>query len=412
MNEKFLDIGVEAEFVNALEGIGITEPTLIQQQAIPEALKGKNIIGQSATGTGKTFAYLLPILQKLDLTSNAVQAVILAPTYELAMQIFHQTELLIKSSGKNISCASLIGGANINRQIDKLKKKPQVIVGSAGRIMELCKKGKLKLDRVNTLVLDEVDKLLDDQNMKSVKQVQQEIKKECQYLLFSATISPRTINRAEFVTDPVVISLKNEIVLKPNIENLYFIAEFRDKIDVLRKLAAILKVNRGLVFLNRNDNVLKALEKLKFHGVKVTALNSGAGKVERKKAIDDFSKGKVQFLIASDVAARGLDIADIDYVFNLDLPEDEKVYLHRVGRTGRAGKAGFAVSLVDPKEVMKLSEFAKKIKIELKPKRMVNGTVVDFLPRERKTVAPKKIKNDNKNDNLVKIKNNQGKKRF
>lgn len=402
MSDKFLNIGVKAEFCAALEGIGIVDPTPIQYQTISEGLAGKNIIGQSATGTGKTFAYLLPVLQKINVSSQALQAVVLAPTYELAMQIFHQAELLIKSSGENICCVSLIGGANIARQVEKLKKKPQIVIGSAGRIMELKKKGKLKLEQVNTLVLDEVDKLLDDQNIDSVNQVRLALAGQCQYFLFSATISQRTINRADFVSEPHLVSLKNEIVLKPDIENLYFIADFRDKIDMLRKLAAILKVNRGLVFVNRNDSVANVVDKLKFHGIKVAALNGIAGKIERKKAIEDFAKGKIQLLIASDVAARGLDIADIDYVFNLDLPEDEKVYLHRVGRTGRAGKSGCAVSVVDPKEIVKLGEFAKKIKVELKPKRLTNGMVVDFLRGPRKPVENKVAKNEKLNKDKAK----------
>lgn len=389
MNEQFLDIGIEPEFAEALEKRGITEPTPIQRQTIPAALTGKHIIGQSATGTGKTFAYLLPVLQGIDASRQALQAVILAPTFELAMQIFHQAELLVEGSGKGIGCISLIGGANMARQVEKLKKKPQVAIGSAARIMELQKKGKLKLDQVKVLVLDEADKLLDDQNLGSVKEVRAALRKNCQYFLFSATISPKTLQRADFAADAHLVSLKEELSLRPVIENLYFVADFRDKIETLRKLAVALKVSKGLVFVNRSDNVMIVLEKLKFHGVKAAALNAAAGKVDRKKAIEDFKKGKVQLLIASDIAARGLDIDGIDFVFNLDLPENEKVYLHRAGRTGRAGKSGCAVSLADPKEIVRLGEFAKKIKVELKPKCLANGVVTDFLRRPQKSVRNK-----------------------
>lgn len=383
MSEKFLNIGIHEALEQSLEKIGITEPTPIQYKAIPDALEGKNIIGQSATGTGKTLAYLLPIVQKIDIAKRDVQAVVLAPTYELAMQIYHQLEVLLKNANLNIACTSLIGGANIARQIDKLKTKPQIVVGSAGRMIELQKKGKLKLQTVKYLVLDEVDRLLDDQNLATITNIVKGVARDCQHLLFSATISPRTINRANFVQNPSLISLKDDIVAKPNIEHLYFIADYREKIEVLRKLTRILNVNRGLVFVNKTDDIVTTLEKLKFHGLKVAGLIGSANKMDRKKAIDDFTKGKVELLVASDIAARGLDIADIDFVINIDLPEDEKVYLHRIGRTGRAGKFGCAISLVAPKEVIKLGDYAKKIKVELHPKKMINGKIVDFLNKPK-----------------------------
>lgn len=396
MSEKFLTIGVEERLAQALAQMGITEPTPVQNLTIPAALAGNHIIGQSATGTGKTFAYLLPLLQKIVPARQNAQAVILAPTYELAMQIYRQLEILIKTAALEVSSCSLIGGANVTRQMEKLKKKPQVLVGSAGRMIELQRKGKLKLDQVHTVVLDEVDRLLDDQNLATTKFVVGAVPSGAQYLLFSATISPRTVNRADFVKDPHIVSLKEDTIAKPDIENLYFVADFRDKVEVLRKLVKILGIKRGLVFVNRNEAISVAVEKLKFHGVKVAALNGEGSKMERKTAIEDFTKGKIELLVASDVAARGLDIVDIDYVINLDLPEDEKIYLHRTGRTGRAGKSGIAVSLVAPQEIVKLSDFAKKIKVELWQKQMENGKVVDFRhrprPARRTTVKKKDLR--------------------
>ncbi|WP_110953822.1 DEAD/DEAH box helicase [Anaerosinus massiliensis] len=389
MSEKFLHLGISPVLEQSLEKIGIVEPTPIQAKAIPEALEGKHVIGQSATGTGKTLAYLLPMLQNIEAAKSDVQAVVLAPTYELAMQIYRQLEIVLKNTELMIRCTSLIGGANIARQIDKLKSKPQIIVGSAGRIIELQKKGKIKLQNVKTLVLDEADRLLDDQNLPSTRTILSSVATDCQHLLFSATISPRTIRRTDFMKNPVFMNLKEDVIAKPNIEHLYFIADFRDKIEVLRKLTRILNVNRGLVFVNRSDDIAITTEKLKFHGLKVSGLNGSANKLERKKALDDFSKGRIQLLVASDVAARGLDIQDIDFVINLDLPEDEKVYLHRVGRTGRAGKSGSAISLVSPKEVIKLGEYAKKIKVDLQPKKMLHGEIADFLTKPK----PKNRKN-------------------
>lgn len=403
MSEEFLALGTEAAFADTLAKMGIETPMPIQSRTIPEGLAGRNVIGQSATGTGKTLAYLLPLLQRIDPSLAAVQAVVLAPTFELAMQIFRQAEALSKAVPE-IRCASLIGGANVERQIEKLKKKPHIVIGTAGRMLELKKKGKLKFGQVRMLVLDEADKLLDDQNMASVCQVTDAVAADCQYFLFSATISPRTLNRADFAAQPHVVSLREELVLQPDIENSYFIVEFRDKIEVLRKLANLLQVQRGLVFINRGDQLSGVLEKLRFHGANAAALNAATDKMARKKAIEDFSRGKVQLLVATDVAARGLDIPDVDFVFNLDLPEDEKAYLHRAGRTGRAGKSGCAVTLADPKEVSKLTGFAKKIKIALQMKRMFKGTIADASPRVR--IQPAK-----KADNVVKKPKWQGKKR-
>lgn len=377
MSEKFLELGLREDLANALEAIGVTEPTPIQQSAIPKALEGRNVIGQSATGTGKTFAYLLPLLQAVDAAKPGAQAVVLAPTFELAMQIYRQLELIVRAGALKVTCASIIGGANIARQIEKLKKKPQIIVGSAGRIIELKKKGKLKLDQVRVVVLDEADRLLDDQHLDAVKLVAESAHAKRQYLLFSATITPGALQRAEFVKDPVLARLKEESIARPNIENLYFVADFRDKIEALRKITGLLNVRRGLVFVNRTYDLRTALDKLRYHDVKVTALTGEGSKQDRKSAIDAFTKGKARLMLATDLAARGLDIADVDYVIHLDLPENEKIYLHRAGRTGRAGKSGVAITLAAPKEVGRLQEIARKLKLTLSEKRLSGGEIRD-----------------------------------
>lgn len=387
MSEKFINLGVREDLANALERIGVTEPTPIQRQTIKEALAGRSVIGQSATGTGKTFAYLLPLLQRIDPRNPAVQAAVFAPTYELAMQIYHQAQMLNKEADLGIECASLIGGANVARQIEKLKKKPQMIVGSAGRALELIRKGKLKLHQAGIVVLDEADRMLDDQNLDAVKSLLPSVRADAQYLLFSATMTKAALARAEFVQDPVVARLKDDSVLQEKIENIYFVAEFRDKIEVLRKITKLLQVRRGLVFVNRAHGLKEAEERLLYHGLKVAALVGDADKMRRKKAVDDFAKGRVQLLLATDIAARGLDIEDVDYVFNLDLPEDEKIYLHRAGRTGRAGKSGAAVTLADPKEVGKLLDMAGRAKIGLTRKKMAAGEIRGVAGRTAKRTA-------------------------
>ncbi|MGL6015284.1 MAG: DEAD/DEAH box helicase [Selenomonadaceae bacterium] len=393
MSEKFLKLGLSEALAEAVGKMGFTEPMPIQEQAIPQALTGVNIVGQSATGSGKTLAYLLPALAQIKPDSPALQALVLAPTYELAMQISQQLQQVIQNSGLPIRSMALIGGANIARQIDNLKKKPQIVVGSAGRILELQKKGKLKLQQVKVLVLDEFDRLLDDQNQESVAKVQSCLDKQCQYLLFSATASGKALDRAQFLAEPKIIKINERTALQPQLENYYFIVEFRDKIDILRKLTKTLAVKRGLVFVNKVYDVEKTIEKLAHQGITAASLIGSDDKMARKNAVADFAKGKVTLLLATDLAARGLDIPGVDYVFNLDLPENDKVYLHRVGRTGRAGAKGTAISLVDSKEIMKLVTIGKKLSVNFQAKKLLQGKVEDFIVRpQHKSIVRKDIR--------------------
>ncbi len=393
MSEKFLKLGLSEALAEAVGKMGFTEPMPIQEQAIPQALTGVNIVGQSATGSGKTLAYLLPALAQIKPDSPALQALVLAPTYELAMQISQQLQQVIQNSGLPIRSMALIGGANIARQIDNLKKKPQIVVGSAGRILELQKKGKLKLQQVKVLVLDEFDRLLDDQNQESVAKVQSCLDKQCQYLLFSATASGKALDRAQFLAEPKIIKINERTALQPQLENYYFIVEFRDKIDILRKLTKTLAVKRGLVFVNKVYDVEKTIEKLAHQGITAASLIGSDDKMARKNAVADFAKGKVTLLLATDLAARGLDIPGVDYVFNLDLPENDKVYLHRVGRTGRAGAKGTAISLVDSKEIMKLVTIGKKLSVNFQAKKLLHGKVEDFIVRpQHKSIVRKDIR--------------------
>lgn len=381
MNKTFLDLGLQETLIQAAEKLNFSEPTPIQQEAVPVILAGENIVGQSPTGTGKTMAYLLPLVQQIAPEKPFVQAVVLAPTHELAMQISRHLQQLLEVSRLPVRMLSLIGGANIARQMEKLKKKPQIIVGSATRILELQKKGKLKLQQTKLLVLDEFDRLLDDQNCEGVAKIQECLHKDCQYLLFSATAPGRALDRAGFLDKPKMIKITDTAVVHPQIENYYFIVEFRDKIEMLRKLTKLLPVKKGLVFINRGFDVETALDKVLHSGIKAGALISHQDKMVRQKAVMDFTKGKINLLLATDIAARGLDFPDVDYVFNLDMPEDAKTYLHRVGRTGRAGKSGVAISFVDSKEIVKFAEIGKKLEVKFMAKKLVQGEMVDFIVR-------------------------------
>ena len=340
----------KAALVSALSAQGITAPLPVQTEAVPRLLSGGNLVVQAPTGTGKTLAYLLPALARIDAEKLQAQTVVLAPTYELAMQIAKTAQELAQAAELPIRALGLIGGANIQRQIEKLKKKPQLIVGSAGRLIELAHKGKLKLQDVKFFVLDEFDRLLDDQNAKNTANIVQLVRRArgdqpIQYALFSATAPKKALERADFLDHPEVLRIEAAPAAAQTVQHYYRMTPFREKIAEVRKLTRRLGVKRGIVFINRTFDAERTLEK-------------------RAKALQDFRSGKATLLLSTDLAARGLDIQDVDTVFNLDLPEDAKTYLHRAGRTGRAGKEGRVVTLADLKEALKLEKLSKSLGIE------------------------------------------------
>ena len=370
MNEvkDFARLGVSEALCEALGRQDIKRPTAIQAEVLPKALQGQSLLGEAPTGTGKTLAYLLPVLMQLEAESREVQGVILAPTYELAMQIANTARDLSQQADLGIRVQGLIGGANIARQIEKLKEKPQLIIGSAGRLLELSRRKKLQLSKAKVLVLDEFDRLLDDQNLQNTADVVRLMppREQLQILLFSATTSRKALERASFLGEPEHITVEDTAVESGLRDDYYRITPFREKIEVLRKLTRRLNITRGLVFINKKFDVEKTLSHLRYEGLSVESLVSAGGKQERQHAVSAFSKGKVRLLLATDVAARGLDIPGIDYVVNLDVPENAQAYLHRAGRTARAGAHGAVITLADIKEAYKLEQLEKQLKLELK----------------------------------------------
>ena len=378
MNVTFNQLGLDESIVNALQLQGIVEPTAIQEQAIPFILAGRDVLGQSETGTGKTLTYLLPIFQKIDTLKKETQAMILTPTHELAIQIKREIETLAKDSGLNVTSTAIIGNVNITRQIEKLKQKQHIIVGSSGRILELIQKKKIIAQTIKTIVIDEADRLFDENNSTLVKSVIKTTLSRTQLLLFSATLPAMTFQRAsELLKTPEVIRVTDRIMIAPTVEHMFFLAEQRDKVEVLRKLIRMIIPTRALIFINKSEEVQKMVESLKFHGLEAEGIYGGANKAERKKAMDDFRSGKSTLLVASDLAARGLDIKGITHIFNLDLPEDPQLYLHRVGRTGRAGERGITISIVTSKEISYLKKLESMFEIQISYKDMLQGKIID-----------------------------------
>ncbi|MCR5758671.1 MAG: DEAD/DEAH box helicase [Selenomonas sp.] len=404
---NFIDLGIHEELAEVLKKQGIEAPMQVQSAVIPKMIGGGNLVAQAPTGTGKTLAYLLPTLQKIDVESRDVQVVILAPTYELAMQITNVARDLSLGAKLGIRVQGLIGGANITRQMDKLKDKPQLIVGSAGRIIELAQKNKLKLQRVKLLVLDEFDRLFDEQNMTNTADVVRLLPADRQVVMVSATAPKKALERADFLQHPEVIKVEEDPVHQGQCEHLCRLTPFRDKAVTVRRLARRLSVQRGLVFINKVFDAEKILAQLRYEGFMVASLLGHNSKQIRQKAVADFKAGRVKLLLSTDLAARGLDIPAVDYVFNLDLPESPAVYLHRAGRTARAGAKGTVITLADNKEAYKLEQLAKKLGIQFKPLRGERG------PVSAKKIGSKKIDNTaaKKTVNKKKHTNRQGKRR-
>lgn len=378
MDKNFGILGLRKELVEGLGKMSIVEPTEIQERAIEIALHGKDLVGESQTGTGKTLAYLLPIIEKIDVTKKEMQAIILAPTHELAIQIQNTIGDLKSNTNIGVTSASLIGSGNINRQIDKLKTKPHILVGSTGRVLELIKKKKISAHTIKTLVIDEGDKLLDRKNIDTVKEIIKSVQKTTQIMVFSATIVKDTVSTCNnFMKDAEIIRVKEENKVNTNISHSYFLAEHRDKIDTLRKIIHAEKMERVLVFINNSYDVDVALSKLKFNKIKAESIHGEVKKEDRQKALEGFRKGSIQVLIATDIGARGLDIKGITHIINLHMPEKSKEYIHRAGRVGRAGKKGVAYSLVDPKEIPLINKYRKELRIDINEKAVYEGKVFE-----------------------------------
>ena len=378
MNQSFAELGIQGALVQGLAKAGITVPTQIQEEVIPEVLAGKDVVGQSATGTGKTLAFLLPLFQKIDHARRDTQAIVLAPTHELAMQIFREAQLLADNSGLPVTSAVIIGDVNIARQIDRLKERPHLLVGSSGRILELIQKRKINAQTVKTIVLDEADRLLDDNHRVSVTAIIKATQKDRQLLLFSATIPTAALEKAVGISnDAVVVTIAAPAAVPAEIEHLYFVVETRDKIEFLRKLLASLQVDRALVFVNTSAAIEETVAKLCHHGVAATGIHGSSVKKDRQGAMESFRDGRTGVLVASDLAARGLDIAGVRCVINLELPEDPQAYQHRAGRTGRAGATGMTLSIIDRAEEKRIAFLEKKLNVKILPKRLAFGKIID-----------------------------------
>ncbi len=362
---NFTDLGVSDALVNALEKEGITQPMPIQLEAIRPLMEGKDAYVSAETGMGKTLTYMLPVFEKTELAVPNAQAIVLAPTHELASQIHQQALRLAQNSGLPIKSLLLIGGTNTKRQVEKLKKKPQLIVGSTGRILELIRMKKLKVQKVETIVVDEADRMLRAELLGALLDLRQAIPTRPQWIFVSATEQKASSAEAQKLAPDLVHLSAGANRVNTNIQHIFFVADERSKADLLRRLIRATEPERAIVFVHRNKDAELVKSKMEHYGISVADIHGTHGKLERKKAMDDIRSGKVDVLIASDVAARGLDIKGVTHIFNYDVPSSSKDYLHRAGRTGRAGEQGYAISLMAGQETRLAKRYESELGIEM-----------------------------------------------
>jgi ATP-dependent RNA helicase DeaD len=376
--QDFKSLNIREQFITALEKQAITIPTTIQMSAIGPALENKDLIAEAVTGSGKTLAYVLPAFERIDVNSNDLHTLILAPTHELVVQISSVIRDFAKASDYPIRTVSIMGNVNIKRQLDNLKNKPHIIVGTTGRVHELIKLKKIKAHLVKTIVIDEADKLLSPHSIQGVMAVIKTTLRERQILAFSASISKDAIEKASsFMKDPIIIRLAKEKI-NTAIEHIYVTSTRRDKINVLRKVIHATKPTKAIVFLNKNELIQEVTDRLNYHKITSVCIFGNASKSDRKKALDAFKGDKATIIVASDLVARGLDLQGMSHVINMDIPGDLNEYIHRVGRTGRAGEKGTAISIITDNEKQFLKKIEKINGITIEPRELQEGHLVAF----------------------------------
>jgi ATP-dependent RNA helicase DeaD len=353
MTSEFSQLGLQTELVQAVSDLGYTIPTPIQTEIIPLMLAGHDVIAQAQTGTGKTAAFALPILQRLEPDRRGIQALVLAPTRELAMQVAHA----IREYGRHldVQVLAVYGGQPYSRQISRLRQGVDIVTGTPGRLLDLIQKGELDLSGVRTIVLDEADEMLSMGFIEDIEEILSASPAERQTALFSATIPPNISGIAgKFMNSPQSVTIKNEHLTVDLVDHRYCLVNEKDKLGVLTRLFEVENVTSALIFVRTRVSTGDLVNELMGRGFPAEALNGDLQQETREQILNRFRRKQVTVLVATDMAARGLDIDDISHVFNYDLPLDPELYVHRAGRTGRAGKTGIAISLVTKQEQWRL----------------------------------------------------------
>lgn len=368
MANTFKDLGVSEDFIQALNENNIIKPTEIQKQAIPFLLKeGKDFIGQAQTGTGKTAAFGLPVLQQIDPNLKAIQVLILCPTRELGQQIAKQLFKFTKYTDKKIFTEAIYGGEKIDIQIGRLKRPTHIVVATPGRLIDLLERKAVNLDHVKTLVLDEADEMLSMGFKKAIDKILEFTNGKRHTWLFSATI-PEALNEIikTYMDEPFKVEVHKLQIVNENIDHKYMVVDLKDKLDLLSRFLKENSKARGIVFCRTKKNADLLSKQLFSRGFKVEAIHGDMGQRDREKVMRAFKSERLQTLIATDISARGIDVQNLNYVIHYDLPDQMEYYTHRSGRTARGGKKGLSLIFIAPNDVDRLKEIESQLNIHIR----------------------------------------------
>jgi ATP-dependent RNA helicase DeaD len=400
---KFNELNISKEIQKAIDDMGFEEASPIQSAAIPILLEGKDVIGQAQTGTGKTVAFGIPAIEKINPKSSETQVLILCPTRELCLQVSEEITKLIKYK-KGINVLPIYGGQSIERQIQGLKRGSQVVIGTPGRIIDHLERKTLKLNSIKLFVLDEADEMLNMGFVEDIEFILETTPSDKQTVFFSATMPKQILELTKkYQNSPELVKVVHNELTVPNIEQIYFEVKDSNKFEALSRLIDINNIKLGLVFCNTKRRVDELVEQLESRGYSADALHGDMRQAQRENVMKRFRGGNIELLIATDVAARGIDVDDIEIVINYDIPYDEESYVHRIGRTGRAGKDGKAFTFVSSRDMYKLRDIQKyaKTKINAQKVPLLNEVeeirINDYLSKVKTTIDSEKI------DKYVKI---------
>ena len=365
---RFQDLSLSDLTLKAIINMGFEEATPIQEQAIPAAMKGRDVLGQAQTGTGKTAAFGIPMVESIDPASRDIQCIVITPTRELAIQVAEELNRI--GLFKGIHALPIYGGQDIKGQIKALRRDPQIIVGTPGRLGDHMKRKTIRLDRIKIVVLDEADEMLDMGFIDDIVDILKKTPDNRQTLLFSATL-PEPIKRlaGKFMKDPLTIGIKSKTMTVAGTEQEYYEVPEKQKFEVLSRLLDVQLPELAIIFVRTKRRVDELSGALKERGYQAEGIHGDLVQSRRDSVMKGFKEGLTEILVATDVAARGLDISGVTHVYNFDIPQDPDSYVHRIGRTGRAGKAGMAVTFVTPREInlLRMIERVTRHTISRKP---------------------------------------------
>lgn len=386
--KKFGNLELSRKVYNAISDMGFEEPSPIQAEAIPYLMEGKDVIGQAQTGTGKTAAFGIPIIEKINTRFRGIQALILTPTRELAIQVAEEMSKIGKYREARV--VAIYGGQSIDRQILALRRGAQVVVGTPGRLLDHINRGTLNLKSVKFMVLDEADEMLDMGFIEDIEKILDQTPENKQNLLFSATM-PDEIKKLshKYLNEPEFLSVSKDELTVPKIEQVFYEVREHNKFEGLCRVLDVSAINLAIIFCRTKRGVDELVAGLEARGYEAEGLHGDLTQAQRNKAMKKFKEGKAEIMVATDVAARGLDIENVTHVINYDIPQDPESYVHRIGRTGRAGKTGIAISFVVPQEYRLLRMIEKITNSRIK--RCKLPTFQDVFERQREVIGKRVV---------------------